>query len=206
MGHRYHDLLFSEAVKAIQAERGSREVYAVQETRSDRNAELTASEMEFIAARDSFQMATISETGWPYLQHRGGPPGFVAIIDDRTIAFQEYRGNRQFISQGNIRGNDRTALFFMDSANRRRLKVLGRARLVPLSDDRALASQFNRLGPDVETPFAWMVRVEAFDWNCPKYITPRYTEADIARAVNGLRHRIVELEQENSQLRARLAD
>ena len=159
MTHRYRQLAFTPAVKAEQEARGSRRSYAKQEHDETREPDaLGPDEVEFIATRDSFYMATVSESGWPYLQHRGGPPGFVRVVDEHTLAFDDYRGNRQYITVGNLAGNDRVAIIFMDYPNRSRLKLLG---LATIADG------------------VFTIRVEGFDWNCPQHITPRYTVAEL---------------------------
>lgn len=138
-------------------------------------------EQAFIASRDSFYLSTVSTSGWPYLQHRGGPPGFLVALDPSTLGFANLRGNRQLISTGNVTGNDRVALMLMDYPNRRRLKVLGHARVLAAAADPALADRLSP-APDlrrrIETLF--LIDVVAFDWNCPAYITPRYTATELA--------------------------
>lgn len=174
MGNRFGALTFTSRVKAMQHAEGSRRAYAKQEAGPDRNDRLGPDEAEFISARDSFYMATVSETGWPYIQHRGGPKGFVKVVDERTLVFADVRGNKQFVSVGNVQGNDRVAMIFMDYPNQTRLKLLGRAEVIselpanqmPSLDDRPVERFFR-------------VRVEAFDWNCPQGITPRYTLEEI---------------------------
>ncbi len=201
MGHRFAELAFTPNVRAAQERHGSRSSYARMESGETRNDRLGPSEAGFIAARDSFYMATVSETGWPYIQHRGGPEGFVRVLDERTLGFADYRGNRQYVSVGNLATNDRVSLFLMDYPNRTRLKLLGRVELVDPSDTGTLA----RLGVPgdrsvVERGF--LVTVEAFDWNCPQHITQRFTLADIEQASAGLHRRIADLEAELARLRA----
>lgn len=181
MTQRYRDLVFTAGVRATQAANGSGDIY--RDPAADEGApdELTPTEMTFIALRDSFYVATVSATGWPYMQHRGGPPGFVKILGRRTIGIAEYRGNQQYVSLGNLADNNRASLFFMDYMNRYRLKVLARARVVDLSDDPELREQLH--DPAYEGPLerGVLFEVEAFDWNCPKYITPRFTEAELQK-------------------------
>lgn len=196
MTHRFADIAFTDAVKAAQIRYGTRAQNERMAQRGGPNDSLGAREIEFIAARDSFYLATVSETGWPYLQHRGGPGGFLRVVDPRRLAFADFGGNRQFISVGNAARNDRAALFLMDYANRRRLKLLGRLRILPLSDaPAALASQIAL--PDYPAPVerVAVVDVEAFDWNCPQHIAPRYTEAELRSRLRPLQDRITELEQ-----------
>ncbi|MDA0225302.1 MAG: pyridoxamine 5'-phosphate oxidase family protein, partial [Proteobacteria bacterium] len=182
MGHRFAELAFTDAVRDVQKALGSRAGYSAMDEGADHNHVLGEHEAEFIAARDSFYMASVGETGWPYVQHRGGPAGFMRILDPRTLGFADFRGNRQYISVGNLRKDDRVALFFMDYANRTRLKLLGRARLVG-SDDLALLARLEVDGYRAAVERGFVIRIEAFDWNCPQHITPRYTEAEIDRIV-----------------------
>lgn len=174
MRHRFAALAFTESVREVQETLGSRAAYAALDKGEDTNHVLTGGEAAFIAARDSFYMASVSETGWPYVQHRGGPAGFVRVLDERTIGFADFRGNRQYVSVGNLRKDDRVALIFMDYPNRARLKVLGRVRLVGDGEPELLA----RLEADdyrAQVERGFVIRVEAFDWNCPQHITPRFT-------------------------------
>jgi predicted pyridoxine 5'-phosphate oxidase superfamily flavin-nucleotide-binding protein len=158
--------------------------------------ELTEEEVNFIQTRDSFYMGTVTESGWPYLQHRGGKPGFLRVISSSTIAFADYKGNRQLLSTGNVAANDRVALFMMDYPRRTRLKILGRARLEDAREHPELVAQLAE--PDarriVERLF--FIEVVAFDWNCPQYITPRYTVGEIQELIAPLQRRIAELEAE----------
>ncbi len=182
MGHRFAALAFTDSVREVQQALGSRAGYAAMDEGDDYSHVLTEREAEFIAARDSFYMASVTETGWPYVQHRGGPAGFVRILDERTIGFADFRGNRQYISVGNLRKDDRVALFFMDYPNRTRLKVLGRVRLVGHDEPELLARlEVDDYRAAVERGF--VICIEAFDWNCPQHITPRYTEAEIGELV-----------------------
>lgn len=173
---------------------GSRAGYSRFEDRLDEfPGTLTPSEAAFIAERDSFYMATVSETGWPYVQHRGGPKGFVKILDETTIGFADFAGNRQYISVGNLVGDDRVSLFFMDYPNRTRLKLLGRARAIePGESD--LLQRLATPGYKARVERGLVITVEAFDWNCPQHITPRFTVGEIEGFVAPLRNRIAELE------------
>ena len=198
MGHRFAEIAFTPAVKALQEASGSRGTYARMEGGEPRNDRLGPSEVGFIAERDSFYMASVGETGWPYLQHRGGPKGFVRVLDERTLGVADFRGNRQYVSVGNLLQNDRVSLFFMDYANRTRLKLLGRARLVEAAD----ADMLQRLevpGYKARVERGLVISVEAFDWNCPQHITQRFTLEDIEQATDTLRRRIAELESRLAQ-------
>jgi uncharacterized protein len=196
MAHRFAEIAFTGTVKKVQEELGSRSTYTRMEALPEaRNHRLTDAEAAFVSVRDSFYMATVSETGWPYVQHRGGPKGFVRVLDDATIGFPDYLGNRQYVTVGNLRTDNRVSLFFMDYARKTRLKLLGRARIVDPTDTDLLARL--RLHDDsarIERGIVMMV--EAYDWNCPKHITERYTVEDVREATARLTARIAELETE----------
>lgn len=166
------------------------------EAGSDRDS-LGPDEIAFISARDSFYMATVSETGWPYLQHRGGQPGFLRVVDSQTLAFADYKGNRQLLSTGNIAVNDRVSLFLIDYPRRERLKILGHARVADASPELVEQLVASNARPSVERLF--FIDVISFDWNCPKYITPRYTKAEVEEVISPLKSRIAELEAELSE-------
>jgi predicted pyridoxine 5'-phosphate oxidase superfamily flavin-nucleotide-binding protein len=204
MPYGFLDIAATPSVRAAQAAMGSDDLWTGFKGHRafDR---FTENEAAFIANRDSFYMATVSETGWPYVQHRGGPRGFLTLLDDRTLAFADYRGNRQYISVGNLTANGRACLFLMDYARRARLKIYAHVETVAPYADPALADLVTV--PDYK---AWperifRLRLEAFDWNCPQHITPRFTEQEIAEAVRPLQDRLAQLESENAELRARLA-
>jgi len=165
------DIAFSPSVKAIQAERGSRGSYAKVEERGGFADRVTPDLESFIAQRDSFYLATASADGQPYVQHRGGPPGFLKVRGDRTLAFADFRGNRQFISLGNLAENDRAFLFLMDYANRIRVKIWGRARVV--TDDPELLEALTDPEYPGQPEQAIVFEVEMWDRNCPQHITPR---------------------------------
>ncbi|MEI7819817.1 MAG: pyridoxamine 5'-phosphate oxidase family protein [Verrucomicrobiota bacterium] len=155
----------------------------------------TDDEAAFIARRDSFYMATTNSDAWPYLQHRGGPAGFLRVLGPHQLGFADFKGNRQMLTTGNLDGNDRVALFLMDYPNRERLKILGNARVLDAREHPALADQLTptpELRSKIERLF--LIEVVSFDWNCPQYITPRFTEAEVEQAVAPLKARIVELE------------
>jgi predicted pyridoxine 5'-phosphate oxidase superfamily flavin-nucleotide-binding protein len=154
----------------------------------------TPDEVDFIASRDSFYMATVSETGWPYVQHRGGPPGFVKVLGPNLIGFADFKGNRQLVSTGNISITDRVALFMMDYPHRTRLKLLGHARVLEAREHPELVDQLapEPLRSKVERLF--LIQVISYDWNCHQYITPRFTAAEVEKYVAPLKARIAELE------------
>ncbi len=181
MTHRFADVTFTEGVKAVQEHYGSRTHNERLQTNYGPNDQLGPRETDFIAQRDTFYIATVGESGWPYVQHRGGPPGFLKVLGPNQLGYADFRGNTQLISIGNASSNDRCSLILMDYPNRRRLKILGHMRV---EDVRSVA-------PDdlakVELP-EYQARVErvvlidvvAFDWNCPQHITRRYTESEFA--------------------------
>ena len=193
MGHRFAELAFTPTVMAVQEHEGSRDSYRRLEGGEAHHDRLGPAEASFIAARDSFYMATVSETGWPYVQHRGGPPGFLKVLGERTIGFADFRGNRQYVSVGNLLGDDRVALILVDYPNRRRLKILGRARAVTM-EDAATLGRLDVPGYRAKIERGLVIAVEAFDWNCPQHLTPRFTTEEIAGAVALLHARIAELE------------
>lgn len=201
MSHRFADIAFTPAVKRQQEAMGSRAAYGRMEAApASVNHRLTSAEAAFISARDSFYMATVSETGWPYIQHRGGPKGFVRVLDEGTIAFADFRGNRQYVSVGNLTGDDRVSLFFMDYPTKTRLKLLGRVRLVG-ADDPATLSKLEV--PDYRATIerGMVIAVEAFDWNCPQHIVERLSLDDVRRIAEPLMARIAELEAELARRR-----
>jgi hypothetical protein len=200
MGHRFLDIMGTPAIQAARAAQGSDAAYARLADGPDTHDRLGVTEASFIASRDSAYVASVSEAGWPYIQHRGGPTGFLRPLDDRRIAFADLRGNRQYLTLGNITADSRVALFLMDYPNRRRLKLLGRM-AVGAADDAALAP-LRAANPRAERIL--VITVEAFDWNCPQHITPRFTEAEIAAAFAPMRAQLAALEAENRALRHRL--
>lgn len=201
MGHRFAEIAFTPTVRAVQEAQGSRANYLRLEDGEAHHDRLGPAEAGFIAARDSFYMASVSETGWPYVQHRGGPPGFLRVLDERTIGFADFRGNRQYVSVGNLARNDRVALILMDYVHRRRLKILGHARAVGPADDPAQLARLELPDYRARVERGVLITIEAFDWNCPQHITPRLTAAELADAVTPLRMRIAELEAELAALR-----
>lgn len=191
MGNKFAELAFTDTVKQLQEADGSRKSYARMETGADSNNVLTEREGAFIGVRDSFYMATVSETGWPYVQHRGGPAGFVRLIDEKTLGFPDFSGNRQFVSIGNLQVDDRVSLFFMDYPNKARLKLLGRVRTTVDPD---ILQSLALEGYSAKIERGFLIDVAAFDWNCPQHITPRFTVEDVESAVAPLQARIAELE------------
>ncbi|MDP6833181.1 MAG: pyridoxamine 5'-phosphate oxidase family protein [Alphaproteobacteria bacterium] len=190
--HYSSDVAFSPAVKAVQTRKGSREGYAKMEEKGGWRVAISEDLAAFIAERDSFYLATASADGQPSLQHRGGPKGFLRVMDEQTLAFADFSGNRQYISVGNLTENDRVSLFLMDYPNRRRIKIWGRARVV--EDDPELLQELSDPGYKAPVEAAMVIRLEAWDVNCSKHIAPRYTEDQIVEVIQPLQDRIVELE------------
>jgi len=197
------DVAFTPTVKAIQARKGSREAYAKAEARGGWRTEIDENLAGFLAGTNSFYLATVNADGQPYIQHRGGPKGFVKILDKNTIAFADYSGNRQFITQGNLSENSKAHIFVMDYAHRRRVKIWGEARVV--EDDpaltKALMPQDYRARPEQVILF----RIAAWDTNCPQHIPQKFDAADVAAALADRDGRIAELEAELAALKGQPA-
>ncbi len=204
MSYGFLDIASTPSVRAAQAAMGVEQHW--QNFKGQREFdELTANEIAFIAERDSFYMATVSETGWPYVQHRGGPRGFLKVVDAKTLALADYRGNRQYISVGNLGANDRAALILMDYPHRTRLKIYARIEAVALDAKPDLTQLVADPAYKGRPERILLLHLAAFDWNCPQHITPRFTEAEIGEAVQPLRDRLSALEAENAELRGKLA-
>jgi len=203
MGRRFAELAFTPLVKEHQRKHGSRALYERVEHSSNLGNRLGRQEQEFVRERDGFYMASVSETGWPYIQYRGGPNGFLHVLDDATLGFADLRGNTQYISVGNLQHDDRVALFLMDYPSQSRLKILGRAEIHEgNAEAQSLIDTLRMPGEKSPAERALLIHVEAFDWNCPQHITPRYTEAELAKTLEPMRRRLAELEAENKRLRA----
>jgi predicted pyridoxine 5'-phosphate oxidase superfamily flavin-nucleotide-binding protein len=203
MGHRFSEIVFTDSVKKVQETQGSRDGYAKWQGGEDRNETLGPEEAAFIAARDSFYMATVSETGWPYVQHRGGPVGFLRVLDEKTIGFADFRGNRQYVSVGNLAKDDRVSLFLMDYPNKKRLKLLGRVRLVEPGETEVL-DKLDLADYRARVERGFVVSIEAFDWNCPQHITPRLTLEELEPQLAPFRDELARLKAENERLKATL--
>jgi len=201
MTYGFLDIAATPSVRAAQEANGSRKLW--DRFHGDRAFDrFTDGEIAFIGARDSFYLASVSESGWPYVQHRGGPLGFLKVLDEKTLGFADFRGNRQYISLGNIATDDRVALILMDYPNRARLKILAHMEARDLDAESDLASRLAVPGYKGKPERALLLHLETFDWNCPQHITPRFTAAEIEIAVTPLRARIAALEAENRALRA----
>ncbi|MBV9672343.1 MAG: pyridoxamine 5'-phosphate oxidase family protein [Verrucomicrobia bacterium] len=198
MTNQYLRIAVADSVKAVQARLGSRQANARQENGPSVHQCLGPDEAQFIQNQDSFCIASISETGWPYIQHRGGSKGFLTVIDERTLAFPEYPGNRQYITFGNLSRNPRISLFLINYPDSTRLKIFGLAKLIEQADLPGVMRE--RLNPKIDR--AMMITVEAYDWNCPKYIVPRFTEEAIINLIKPLNERIESLERELVSLRS----
>ncbi len=194
MSNHFAEIAFTPSVRAVQESMGGRRRHARAEGEIG-SAELGDAETEFISRRDSFYLASVSETDWPYVQHRGGPIGFLKVLSSTTLGFVDYRGNRQYVSVGNFLKNDRVAMILVDYPNRARLKILGHVRLVS-TDEPALLDSLKTAGDRAHVERGFVINVVGYDWNCPQHITPRFSEAEVATAVAPLRKRLAQLESE----------
>ena len=197
MSRAFADISFTDSVKAAQSLYGSREANRGFEQVEEKRDYLFDKDIEFIAARDSFYQATISENGWPYVQHRGGPAGFLRVLDEKTIGYADFSGNAQYLSVGNLFVSDRISLILMDYANRRRLKIWGRAKIVHEIDNPKLIAQLEMGSYRARIERAVVITVEAVEWNCPQHITPRFTDTEVQGFLS-------QLQDENSALKAKL--
>lgn len=205
MSRSFGDIAFTDAVKAIQEKHGSRSAYARMEKESYTDG-LTENEIRFISQRDSFYMASIGTNQFPYIQHRGGPKGFIKVLDADTIGFVDFSGNKQYISVGNLATNQNVALIMVDYPSRSRLKILARAEIVELKDNPALFETLNVRDYKNKPERMMLLHIEAYDWNCPQHITPRYTLPDIEEAFAGQRQHIEQLETEIKALKQKLKE
>ena len=203
MSYGFLDIMATSGVKAAQAANGSREMWEglSQDRTFDR---FTENEAAFIAARDSFYIASVLESGWPYIQHRGGPTGFLKVLDDKILGYADFRGNRQYISRGNIVTDDRVVLILVDYPCCARLKILAHMSVRDLKSEPRLAEQLVVPGYKARPERAFILRLEAFDWNCPQHITPRFTQGEVEAAVLPLQQRLAALEAENGELRRQM--
>ena len=192
------DIAFSPTVKALQARKGSRERYALMEAKGGWRTTITPDLAQYIAAQTSAYLATVNAEGQPYIQHRGGPPGFLRVIDDRTIAFADFSGNRQFITQGNLSDNPKAHLFLMDYAHRRRIKIWGTARVV---EDAEVTKSLMPEGYAAKPEQTILFTVTAWDLNCPQHIPQKFDAADVAAAIEQRDARLAALEAEVAELR-----
>jgi predicted pyridoxine 5'-phosphate oxidase superfamily flavin-nucleotide-binding protein len=200
MGSRFAQITFTEKVQNHQEVQGSRRAYLRMAEGPESPDQLGPNERMFIGERDSFYLASVGESGWPYIQHRGGPRGFLKVVDGNTVGFADFRGNRQYITRGNVDHDNRVALFFMDYANQIRLKVLGRVRVVENNPE--LLKRLTPEGYPARVERAVLIDVEAFDWNCPQHIPQMFPRDAVEQALHKLHNRIEKLEAENAKLKA----
>lgn len=205
MVRNYAEIAFTGSVKAEQEKYGSRRSYERMEQQT-RGTELSFTEADFIAERDSFYLATVGENGYPYVQFRGGPKGFLKALDGRTLAYADFRGNLQYISAGNLSRNDKAALILMDYAQRRRLKIFVRIEIIEAADAPELIEQLRDAAYQAQIERAMLLRVEAFDWNCPQHITQRFTLEEIRELNAPLYEHIAGLEAELERVKLIVAN
>ena len=197
----FAEIAFTPAVRALQSASGSRDAYARMQAEADPGEGLGEREAAFVSNADSFFLATVGETGWPYVQHRGGPRGFLKVLGPTRLAYADFRGNRQYVSAGNASRDDRASIILMDYLNRQRLKLLGRLRFEePGEAGAALTDAVEAKGYRARMERVAIFDVEAFDWNCPQHITPRYTLEEVESASRPLRERIATLEAQVAAL------
>jgi predicted pyridoxine 5'-phosphate oxidase superfamily flavin-nucleotide-binding protein len=200
----FAEIAFTPAVQAAQARHGSRDAYARASGKGRQPGGFGPAEADFLGAADSFYLATVSETGWPYVQHRGGPPGFLKVLSPARVAFADFGGNRQYVSVGNVSRDDRASMIVVDYVNRRRLKLLGHLRFISRGDaEWSLVSAVELPGYRARVERVAVFDAEAFDWNCPQHIPQRFTAGQLEAVVNPLRARIAQLESELAAMRRR---
>jgi len=204
MTKSFGSLVFTQAVKALQERYGSRRQYARIERMGDAPGGLGPDEKQYISERDTLYMASLSETGWPYVQHRGGQKGFLKVIDDDTLAFADFRGNKQYISTGNLMADNRVALILVDYPRQLRLKILGRVEIFEGDKAKDWLSRVRDPHYKAVTERVYVIRIEAFDWNCQQHIIPRFTAEEIRSVLQPIEKQMRELQQENEDLRQKL--
>jgi predicted pyridoxine 5'-phosphate oxidase superfamily flavin-nucleotide-binding protein len=204
MAYEFGSLIFTSTIKELQEKYGSRRQYARRESNGLTLEPIGPAEAEFIAERDHFYIATVGQGGWPYVQHRGGAKGFLKVIDSRTVAFADLRGNKQYITAGNLTTDDRVALILVDYPNQARLKLLGRVQVYEGGEAAPWIEKLKITAPDGVIERIFVIRVEASDWNCQQHITPRFTEDEIRSAIKPWEARFDALQKENEELRRRL--
>lgn len=199
----YSKLAFTDTIKEIQKDQGSRHAYERMEGMELPDG-LSFREMSFIQERDSFYMASLGENGFPYIQHRGGPKGFLKFIDVKTLAFLDFSGNKQYITTGNVKTHEKISLILMDYPNRARLKIYAEVEVVALDENKELLDALELKDYNYEAERIYVFHIKAFDWNCPRHITPRYTTEDIAKMTKEQEGQIKKLEQEIATLKQQL--
>lgn len=206
MARKFLELAFTPSVQQHQDRLGSSKMYArMLAPEADSNDTLGPAEIAFIEARDGFYQATVSATGWPYVQFKGGPAGFLKVLDGKTIAYADFRGNRQYISLGNLTDDDRVSLILMDYPNKRRVKILGRAKTIEIADDPDLTGKLMVEGYKARPERAVVITVEGYDWNCPQHIPQRLTLEELEDNLGPIRTRMTSLAAENQRLKDLLA-
>lgn len=202
----FGSLVFTPVVKRLQERYGSRQQYErMKHARASRD-NFTEFEIDFLRERDSFYWATVGSTGWPYVQHRGGPKGFIKVIDSQTLAFADFRGNKQFVSTGNLLTDNRVAIIFVDYPQQARLKILGRVEILEGEKAAPLMEQVRMTGYKAIVERIFIIHMEAYDWNCPQHIRPRYTAEEIRDAVRDIEERLRSVEKENAELRQEIRE
>lgn len=199
----YSEIAFSEASKRFQERYGSRASYARMEQYKNTDG-LTDFETDFISHQDNFYMATIGENGFPYIQFRGGPKGFLKVLDEKTLAFIDFGGNKQYISIGNMATNNKVSLFLLDQAAKARLKIYAEAKVLEIADNRELFDKLNLEGYKFKPERIIVLNIKAYDWNCPQHITERYTLEEIQDEFLAQHEYINKLREENAALKKRL--
>lgn len=205
MAKNFASIAFTDAVKTIQEKNGSRASYARMEQHTYVDG-LTANEIDFISQRDSFYLATIGDNGYPYIQHRGGPKGFVKVLDSKRIGFIDFKGNMQYVSVGNIATNNNVSIIMVDYPARARLKIYAKAAIVELEDHSDLYELLDLNDYKFKPERMMVLHIEAYDWNCPQHITPRYTVEDIEEAFSSQREHIAKLQAELTTLKQKLKE
>jgi len=201
----FGNLAFTPLVKQLQERYGSRKQYERMEQSGASQDRLTDFEREFLADRDTFYWATTGSTGWPYVQHRGGPKGFLKVIDDRTLAFADFRGNKQYITTGNLLSDDRVEIILVDYPHQARLKILGRVEIFEGVKAEKWLARVRVPGYKATIERVFVIHIEAYDWNCPQHITPRYTAEEVQEGMRSVQERIQTLEQQNEELKKEVA-
>ena len=197
MSYRFADIVFTPAVQELQKRYGSRDQYARMQASGEPEVTLGPHETDFLAQADSFYLATVSETGWPYVQHRGGPRGFLKVLSPMQIGFADFRGNLQYVSAGNASRNDRVSIIVMDYVHRQRLKFLGHLRFIEVAEaDPAIMRQVELPDYKARVERVAVIDVAAFDWNCPQHISQRFTLEQVEAASRPLHERIARLEEQ----------
>src|ERR1700679_3666504 len=205
MAYPFGSLVFTPVVKELQERYGSRRSYAKREESRFSQDALDLDEEAFLAECDSFYMASIGETGWPYVQHRGGPKGFLKLLDGNTIGFADFRGNKQYISTGNLTTNDKVALILVDYPRQARLKILGHVKIFEGAHAKDWIEMLRDSGDATPIERVFIIHVDAFDWNCQQHITRRFTEEQIKNVLEPFEKRMQDLSVENEKLRAEVA-